>query len=58
MKYVDVFKKAIADELKKRGHVPTKTRPNWKTPKYEVYVFLNTVAFSNDMKQLTGITTK
>ncbi|OSY02627.1 hypothetical protein [Bacillus mycoides] len=58
MKYVDVFKKSIADELEKRGHVPYKTRPNWKIPKYDVYVFENTVAFSNDMKQLTGLTTK
>lgn len=58
MKYVDVFKKSLADELEKRGHVPFKTRPNWKTPQFNVYVFKNTIAFSDDMKQLTGVTTK
>ncbi|WP_197207609.1 hypothetical protein [Cytobacillus firmus] len=55
MKYVDIFKKSLADELKKRGHVPVKIRANYKNPKYEVFIFENTAEFNKSMGELNRV---
>lgn len=52
MKYIDVFKKSLAEELKKRGHVVFKTRKNLKNPKYDVYVFKNINGLEKDFNEL------
>ncbi|WP_176544741.1 hypothetical protein [Priestia aryabhattai] len=55
MKFIDVFSKRMAEELKNKGHKPFKIRPNLKTPHYDVYVFRNTEELKRDMTRITKV---
>ena len=54
MKYIDVYKKALALELENKGHDIFKTRTNLKNPKYDVFVFENTVQFKKDWDDINN----
>lgn len=55
MKFIDIFSKRMAKELKSKGHQPFKIRPNLKTPHYDVYVFRNTDELKRDMSKITQV---
>lgn len=54
MKYREIFKKSLADELKKRGH-KCKTRDNYKNPKFKVFIFENTEQLNKDWSELVKV---
>ncbi|MEH7031535.1 hypothetical protein V7054_05075 [Priestia megaterium] len=55
MKFIDIFSKRMAEELKSKGHKPFKIRANLKTPHYDVYVFRNTDKLKRDMTRITKV---
>lgn len=54
MKYIDIYKKSLALELKNKGHKIFKTRINLKNPKYEVFVFENSMQFKKDWDDINN----
>ncbi|MGZ0875132.1 DUF5659 domain-containing protein [Priestia megaterium] len=55
MKFIDIFSKRMAEELKSKGHKPFKIRTNLKTPHYDVYVFKNTEELKRDMTKISQV---